>query len=289
MSIRVHEMEVFLGRADRAVLVRIVATKGSTPREADAFILVSATESLGTIGGGQLEFSAIDNARRMLRNGESVHTIDVQLGPEIGQCCGGRVKLFFQILDGPIAADLTDGVMAAQAAEPRVYVFGAGHVGRALACNLALLPFKTTLIDTRPDELAGLPTLIDARAIALPETVVREAEGNSAFVVLTHDHALDFLIVREALLRGDAAYVGMIGSKTKRAQFKNWFLGEGGEKTQLRGLTCPIGGSAYEDKRPEIIAALTCAELVGELAQKDSRNAQTSATTDRHVGVFDGE
>ena len=288
MPLRVHEIEAFLAHADRSVLVRVTETKGSTPREEDAFLLVSLDKALGTIGGGQLEYSAIDTARRMLRNGEAAQNVDVQLGPEIGQCCGGRVKLSLQNLDGPIAADLTDGVMAAQAAEPHVYVFGAGHVGRALAFSLALLPFKTILVDTRPDELAGLPSHIDTRAVALPEAVVREAEANSAFVVLTHDHALDFLIMREVLLRGDAVYAGMIGSKTKRAQFKRWFLGEGGDETQLRDLICPIGQSASGDKRPEIIAALTCAELVGKLAKKHCRNAQISATTNRHVGVFDG-
>ena len=288
MLLRLPTLEAFLARTPDVVQVKIVQTKGSSPREVGAFILVSSEETLGTIGGGQLEFSAIDVARRMLRNGESVHDESVQLGPEIGQCCGGRVRLAFRNLDGPIAADLTDGVMAAQAAEPRVYVFGAGHVGRALTRNLALLPFKTTIIDTRPDALEGLPAVVDARVAALPEAVVRAAEPDSAFVVLTHDHALDFLILREVLLRGDAAYAGMIGSKTKRAQFKNWFLKEGGTEAHLRALICPIGSSGNGDKRPEVIAALTCAEITNNLSDESCQTSSAQTMANRHLGVFDG-
>ena len=92
------------------------------------------------------------------------------------------------------------------------------------------------------------------------------APAGSAFVVLTHDHALDFLIVAEALKRADAAYVGMIGSKTKRATFKSWFLKQAeGSLAAVSALTCPIGGDTVKDKRPAVIAALTAAELAVRL------------------------
>lgn len=267
MSLRAHEIDAFLDDATTVVLVRVAEVSGSTPRETDAFMLVSINETRGTIGGGQLEFIAIDTARQMLRRDESVHALDVPLGPDIGQCCGGRVELSFEILDGPNAADLTDGATAAKAAEPPIYVFGAGHVGRALVKALAPLPFQTTIIDTRSDVLSGLPETIMTQAMALPEAVVRAAKPGSAFVVLTHDHALDFLIMREILLRGDVAYAGMIGSKTKRAQFQRWFLGEGGDEAQLGNFTCPIGAGVSSDKRPEVIAALVCAEIIGTFGQ----------------------
>ncbi len=95
---------------------------------------------------------------------------------------------------------------------------------------------------------------------------MRDAPPGSAFVAMTHSHATDFLIMAEALKRGDAAYCGMIGSATKRAVFAGW-LGDNGYDTALaQRLTCPIGGSAVRDKRPEVIAALTAAEIITALA-----------------------
>jgi xanthine dehydrogenase accessory factor len=101
----------------------------------------------------------------------------------------------------------------------------------------------------------------------MPEEVVREAPAGAAFVVLTHDHALDFLIVAEALKREDAAYVGMIGSKTKKATFRNWFLKTaGGSEEAFARLVSPIGGDVVKDKRPAVIAALAVAEIMAALA-----------------------
>jgi xanthine dehydrogenase accessory factor len=146
-------------------------------------------------------------------------TMDIPLGPEIGQCCGGRVEVSLRPAgDG---APLLARLEAAEAARPHVYLFGAGHVGQALARALAPLPLHMHVIDTRPDELAGLPEGVDARALAMPEAAVRSAPRGSAYVILTHDHALDFLIAAEALRRTDAPYVGMVGSRTKRAKFRS--------------------------------------------------------------------
>jgi xanthine dehydrogenase accessory factor len=100
---------------------------------------------------------------------------------------------------------------------------------------------------------------------------VRDAAPGSVFVVLTHDHGLDFLIAQEALARGDAAYVGMIGSKTKRATFKSWLDDMGYDTGLLDGLTMPIGGADVDDKRPEVIAALTAAEIVRAVAGGGAR------------------
>ena len=80
------------------------------------------------------------------------------------------------------------------------------------------------VVETRAEALEGMPAAVETRLTPMPEEMVREAPAGSAFVILTHDHALDFLIVAEALKRDDAAYVGMIGSKTKKATFRNWFL-----------------------------------------------------------------
>ena len=108
---------------------------------------------------------------------------------------------------------------------------------------------------------------VETRLTPVPEEMVREAPAGAAFVVLTHDHALDFLIVAEALKRRDAAYVGMIGSKTKKATFKSWFLKTaGGTEDDFARLVSPIGGDAVRDKRPAVIAALAAAEIMTALA-----------------------
>jgi xanthine dehydrogenase accessory factor len=138
-------------------------------------------------------------------------------------------------------------------------------VGKALARALVALPLSVHVIDTRPDELHDLPAGIDARAVPMPEAVVRAAPAGSSFVILTHDHALDFLIAAEALKRADAPYVGMVGSRTKRAKFASWYRSEGGTDSALARLILPIGDLGLVDKRPEIIAALAAAEIMVQI------------------------
>ena len=198
-------------------------------------MLVAADCIFGTIGGGQLEFMAIDHARLALDNGAHADEMTIPLGPEIGQCCGGRVALGFKHVDRGVAMRLIEKVDLEIAQRPHVYIFGAGHVGDALAMALSLVPLRTILVDTREDELAAtqVPS-IETCLTAMPEAVVRDAPAGSAFVVLTHDHALDFLITAEALARNDASYVGMIGSKTKRARFRNWLTREVGRPEHFR-------------------------------------------------------
>ncbi|WP_282602152.1 xanthine dehydrogenase accessory protein XdhC [Paracoccus sp. PARArs4] len=240
------------------IRVRISAAKGSTPRDAGAEMFVTPDRVTGTIGGGQLEYMAIDRARQMLARNEAQARMDVPLGPEIGQCCGGRVVL---TLD-----------RAAPRAERRrqALVFGAGHVGRALAPALSVLPLEVTLIDSRPEELA-LARGVTTRLTPIPEAELRAARAGDIAVILTHDHALDFLLAAEALSRGDLAYVGMIGSATKRARFARFARGQGIDPAPL---VCPIGTGGTPDKRPEFIAAFTMAEIA-RLVSHAHLNEQT--------------
>ena len=257
-----EDIRDFLRREPAAILVEVTGAAGSTPRDTDAWMLVSQRAIFATIGGGQLEYMAIDHARRALRSGLDAAPMDVPLGPEIGQCCGGRVGLSFTPLSPELAGDLIARSDRDMAARPHVYVFGAGHVGDALAMALSLAPLRVVLVDTREDELmASTVPRVETCLTAMPEAVVRDAPPGSSFVVLTHDHALDFLIAAEALRRTDAAYVGMIGSKTKRATFRNWLSRESGSPRLFEGLVCPIGGTAVKDKRPAVIAALAAAEI----------------------------
>ncbi|BCM16674.1 hypothetical protein MJ8_04340 [Mesorhizobium sp. J8] len=284
MNSKVQSLKAFLGQAGRVALVEVAATKGSTPREAGAFMLVSTSAIFGTIGGGQLEYMAIDKARQMLGRGtrssanearievdEVCATLDVPLGPEIGQCCGGRVEVSIRLVDGTIEEKLIADAKSEEAHLPHVYLFGGGHVGQALAASLALLPVHVVVVETRSEALEAMPETVQTRLTPMPEAVVREAPPGSAFAILTHDHALDFLIVAEALKRGDTAYVGMIGSKTKKATFRNWFLKSAeGSEAQLDRLISPIGGSIVKDKRPPVIAALAAAEIMTALVSRAS-------------------
>ena len=215
---------------------------------------VTRERSSGTIGGGRLEFDVISHARKMLESGLETDQTVISLGPAIGQCCGGRVKLTFQT--GAKETPKQDLLP--------VYVFGGGHVGRALVTALGPLPFDIHLVETREDYLRELPQNVTAHHTALPETVVNEAPKGSAFVILTHDHGLDFLIAEEALRRADAVYVGLIGSKTKRAVLAKK-LAEA--NVSAEHLICPIGAMGLGDKRPEVIAAFVVAEILNARSQ----------------------
>ncbi|MEO8757739.1 MAG: xanthine dehydrogenase accessory protein XdhC [Devosia sp.] len=269
---RSFELERFAIANPLAVVAELSRVRGSSPRDEGAFMVVAADALVGTIGGGALEYMVIARARRALRDGEEYAGLDIPLGPEIGQCCGGRVEVSLRVMTAPRTAVLIAGLRANEAALPHVYLFGSGHVGKALARALAALPLNVHVIDTRPDELHDLPPNVEARAVPMPEAVVRSAPEGSAFAILTHDHALDFLIAAEALKRGDATYVGMVGSKTKRAKFTSWYIEEGGDRDALRRLVLPIGAFGLVDKRPEVIAALAAAEIMVHIGQREASN-----------------
>lgn len=297
MTSKLEALKDFLAAADRFAVVEVAATKGSTPREAGASMLVSPIATHGTIGGGQLEYMAIDKARQLLSPGrkrangvhsartdsDGIHTVlDIPLGPEIGQCCGGRVEVLIRLGDPSLAGDLVSEAEGEEVRLPHLYIFGGGHVGHAMAAACALMPVHAVVVDTRADAFAGLAPGVEKRLTPMPEEVVRNAPANSAFAVLTHDHALDFLIVAEALKRTDTAYVGMIGSKTKKATFRSWFTKTaGGTEAEFRRLVSPIGGDTVKDKRPAVIAALAAAEIMTALdlhaAQAASAFAETAA------------
>jgi xanthine dehydrogenase accessory factor len=294
MTLSAAQIDSFIARAGSVTSVTIAeltAVRGSSPREAGAFMLISAADQTGTIGGGALEYMVIDRARQVLRNGEHADDLDIPLGPEIGQCCGGRVDVALRRLSEDIVARLKSRIASEQAARPHVYLFGSGHVGHALARALSVLPLQVHVVDTRPDELTDLPANIAIHAVPMPEAVVRAAPMGSSYVILTHDHALDFLIAAEALQRADAPYVGMVGSKTKRARFRSWYLDEGYPAVVLDKLVLPIGGKAFPDglgdKRPEVIAALAAAEILVHVGRREATAKTRPVTTKSGAVVGD--
>jgi xanthine dehydrogenase accessory factor len=277
-----QDIRRFLSSSVNVAAISVLDAKGSAPRDAGAWMLVSPHAIFRTIGGGNLEHMAIEQARNLLAGNREEDILSIPLGPEIGQCCGGHIRLRVERLGPDDQAEYTARVDRELAELPHVFVFGAGHVGARLAEALSLLPVRPVLIDTRIEELQHAPDGIETCLTALPESVVRTAPAESAFVVLTHDHSLDFLIVREALKRKDARYVGMIGSRTKRATFSRWFENETGSRHAVKRLVCPIGKQVSGDKRPEVIASFVAAEIIAHLTIDETTNIE--AHMPAHVG-----
>jgi xanthine dehydrogenase accessory protein XdhC len=257
-----RRLEKLLAAGETAILVTVAEALGSTPRAAGTRMLVTAQRFYGTVGGGRLEWEAQGHARAMLAQGAADDSLDLPLGPAVGQCCGGRVVLALRRAVATTVGELA--VLEAAEAErcPQVLICGAGHVGTALAQALIPLPLAVRWVDARPElarEEDPSPTLGD------PVDAVAEVRANAAVVTMTHSHDLDYAVGEAALRRGDLAYVGMIGSATKRRKFQRLFVARGGDPRALDRLVCPIGDFGVVDKRPEVIAAFAAAEMLRAL------------------------
>ena len=303
-----------------AALVTLARVEGSSPRESGARMVVRPSGGFhGTIGGGALEFAALDAAQTALRAGRgSALRRSVALGPELGQCCGGRVEWRIEIFDRRDIDDLSALAIAESGAaetlsarlgpdgrvqrtlgfgigerrmarvadeswtEPlgalahAVYLFGAGHVGRALALALAPLPFAVRWIDPRRDAFpAHAPANVTLIHAPEPAAELASAPDGALVVVMTHSHALDLEIVAEALRVERFGYVGLIGSATKRARFLSQMRAAGLTEVELARLVCPIGVAGLESKDPAVIAASTAVQLliVSEKLAAEEREA----------------
>jgi xanthine dehydrogenase accessory factor len=249
-----------------AVLITLLAAKGSTPREAGAKMVVSADGLAGTIGGGNLEHQCDAAARSLLAAGaEGLSTKDFPLGPALGQCCGGHVTVLFEVLRPP---------------RLHIGLFGAGHVGKALVKLLADLPCRVSWIDSRPEALpANLPANVVPVRIAPPAQAVAALPPGSLVLVMTHDHALDFDIVVAALGRPDLPAVGLIGSATKRARFVGRLVRQGIDAAKL---ICPIGLPGIEGKEPAVVAVSVAAQILQ--FQPSQRSVAAMPTTEKSCG-----
>jgi xanthine dehydrogenase accessory factor len=249
---------------ERAVLVTVLAVRGSVPRDAGTWMAVFATDFLATIGGGKLELDAMHHAREILRglaqSGEKV----LPLGPSLGQCCGGEVRLAFEAIG---AADA--GALRERLAEVRtpVAVFGGGHVGQALVQALAPLPFAIRWVDSRDEVFPmGLPDHVECEYSNPVQAAVADLQPGSRVLIMSFSHAEDLDIVAACLARqrdkGDLPFVGMIGSKTKWATFRKRLLARAFTDVELDQVVCPIGVQGISDKRPAVIAVAVAAQLL---------------------------
>ncbi|QPT11472.1 xanthine dehydrogenase accessory protein XdhC [Serratia rubidaea] len=240
-------------RGEPCVLVTVIDEHGSTPRNRGAKMLVTAGQALDTIGGGHLEFQALEIARAMLQHGETALRLEsFPLAARLGQCCGGHVRVLFE---------------PQNAARPQVALFGAGHVGRALAQILATLPLQVRWFDSRveqfPPQVAAniLPQLCED----LPEAVDDLPPG-CLYIVMTHDHGLDLALAERILKRNDAAYFGLIGSLTKRKRFEYQLGLRGVAPMALARMRCPLGLADVKGKLPAEIAVAVAGEVIAHYA-----------------------
>ncbi len=253
------DFDEVLASDEPCYLIELLQAAGSTPRDAGAMMIVGRDKIYGTIGGGSAEWVAIKAARSFIEGAKYVERQTIKLGPEIDQCCGGSLDISYHLVDESIRGKFN----RLEKVQPpiEVLIFGAGHTGLALADALVPLGMNIRIIDTRP-EYATRTEKHKMHNLALPEEAVREAKPGAVYVITTHDHSLDFIITAEALARGDAVYVGMIGSPTKRAVLKSWLGDNNYDAASIENLHCPIGGTLVKNKQPEVIAAMSVAEIL---------------------------
>lgn len=246
------------------VLVTVQSTRGSAPRGAGTWMGVFARSTVATVGGGRLEFDAMAHARLLLQQPGGDMVCRYALGPSLGQCCGGEMVLHFE----RIAASDTSALRQrlAQAHVP-VALFGGGHVGRALVQVLAPLPMQLTWVDSR-DEIfpPDLPANVYCEHSDPVHAAVVDLPSGSRVLIMSFSHAEDLDVVAACLARqrarGDLPYVGLIGSKTKWASFRQRLEARGFAAAELAHITCPIGVPGITGKEPEVIAVAVAAQLL---------------------------
>jgi xanthine dehydrogenase accessory factor len=252
-----------------AVLVTVHATRGSVPREVGAWMAVFAQGTVATVGGGRLEQDAIHHARQRLAQpmgggGRGAETLRYALGPSLGQCCGGEVHLRYERVAAQDISALTRRLTQRQVP---VALFGGGHVGRALVAVLGLLPMDVTWIDSR-DEIfpSEVPGNVRCEHSDPVQAAVAGLAAHSRVLIMSFSHAEDLDIVAACLARqrerGDLPYVGLIGSQTKWASFRQRLVARGFGEPELAHITCPVGVAGIADKRPEVIAVAVAAQLL---------------------------
>ncbi|WP_416758028.1 xanthine dehydrogenase accessory protein XdhC [Roseateles sp. So40a] len=250
-----------------AVLVRVDELRGSGPREVGAWMAVTASDVVGTIGGGQLEFDAIAKARAALAAGRVVDARQrFALGPSLGQCCGGVVWLSFDLLDAQRIAGLAD-LLGVQDDWRRIALFGGGHVGRAIVDLLARLPARVHWIDSREGMFPEpLPDNVRAEQSEPVQGAVPTLAPGSHVLIMSFSHAEDLDILAACLKRQrearDLPYIGLIGSKSKWATFQHRLEARGFSAPELAHVTCPIGIPGISGKQPELVALAVVAQVM---------------------------
>ncbi|NQZ11795.1 MAG: xanthine dehydrogenase accessory protein XdhC [Algicola sp.] len=256
------------------IMVTLIGVSGSTPRNSGTKMVITAEQIYDTIGGGHLEHKCVAHAHKMLaEQQQGQHLENFQLGAKLGQCCGGQTSVLFEYF--------------AQSSV-NITLFGAGHVGQSLIGILADLPCKVTWVDSREEQfpnpvfmrnLSNVTTVVSDH----PEDMVAKAPDNSYFIVMTHNHQMDFEICQTILERRSFKYLGLIASKTKWRRFQQRFGHRDIDPALVRQMSCPIGSEHVPGKKPMEIAVSIAAEIIAQYQQveqpEQSEQAEKSSST----------
>lgn len=230
-------------------LVTVVGTTGSTPREGGSKMVVTADATFDSIGGGKLELLATQEARQLLLTDKSTQQIHhFPLAAQANQCCGGSVTVLIEVFPRT-AIELV--------------VFGAGHVAKSLVGIVSELDMHLTWVDNRQDLFPeALPTGVHKVLIDAPEEYVSHIPEGAYIVIITHDHALDYRLVKEVLHDDTFAYLGLIGSATKAKRFRKRLQHDGFDEQAISTMHCPIGLKELRGKLPMEVAVSIAAQLL---------------------------
>jgi len=257
------------------VIATLISTRGSTPRNSGSKMVITKDAIYDTVGGGHLEHKIIQQANQLLLQNNTRQQIkQFDLGIHLDQCCGGSTHVLFESF---------------QQEQVNIMLFGAGHVGQALIPLLASLPCHITWVDNRSSQFpASLEKFnnIDTLVSAQPAMEVVKMPSASFYIVLTHKHQLDFDICSQILLRDDAAYLGLIGSKTKWRRFSRRFLRDGFSQKQIDQINCPIGLADVKGKLPAEIAIAIAAQVIATYTALNNNHQPQKKTKANKLGVL---
>ncbi len=267
---------------ERVVLITLTEVKGSAPRGVGTAMAVLQNDTVGTIGGGRLEYEACALAQQTL-SGDNVTTFTRRyaLGDSLGQCCGGSVLVLFECMDSDDERWITDALChlgqgsvyertvddvfrhVFKPNQAHLVLCGAGHVGKALVHVLQNTPINVHWVDERAEQFPSIvESNVHCEITDTADVVVRRAPANSAVLITTHRHDLDFHLAETALKRHDLAYVGLIGSRSKRARFERLMQQRHGDALDTDRLVCPIGEGGPTGKEPAVLAVAVANEIL---------------------------
>jgi len=256
------------------VMVTLLATAGSTPRDGGTKMLVCADETYDTIGGGNLEHIVTQRARELLIAQtqpttvatNSQHVEHFPLSSKLGQCCGGATNVLFEVF-----------VSHCQ----QLAVYGAGHVAQALIPIIAQLPLQIQWVDERAElfnefkqKHANAPSNIKYIVSDEPVETVTKLNNNAWMLIMTHNHQLDYDLVKAGLNRPDIAYLGMIGSATKARRFTTRLAHQGLSQQDIQRLISPVGLLDIPGKEPINVAVSIVAQLMQKLSTKTAAKSE---------------
>ena len=292
------------------VLIFVASHQGSTPRETGAWLLVSSLEVIGTLGGGEIEYTSIAEAQNILAGRQPfvAKKKTYQLGPDLDQCCGGAMAIFFlpinsealiwlqplcsfikeerrgniifdtsssslmpELLEGEVPKSKqnvdTFHIQPLYDSRPRVILYGAGHVGRAVAAISLQLPILLTVVDGRKSQLVQVPSgeNITSEHWDNPVSQANKVLSAKAAIIMTHSHGLDYRLCQSLIKNPHFLYIGLIGSMTKSERFRRALRKEGNTDKEISRIISPIGRNGPHGKEPGIIALSVLSEVIPKI------------------------